>query len=60
MFISASAALGEFESGMLASAVGLVPSVVLGGCATLVVLALWTRLFAQLRRADAFPGQGAL
>ncbi len=57
MFIGASAELGEFESGMLASAVGLVPSVVLGGCATLVVLALWARLFPQLRRADAFPAQ---
>jgi MFS family permease len=60
MFIGASAELGEFESGMLASAVGLVPSVVLGGCATLVVLALWARLFPQLRRADAFPAPPAL
>ena len=60
MFIGASAELGEFESGMLASAVGLVPSVVLGGCATLVVLALWARLFPQLRCADEFPAQPAL
>jgi MFS family permease len=60
MFIGASAELGEFESGMLASAVGLVPSVVLGGCATLVVLALWARLFPELRRADEFPAQPAL
>jgi MFS family permease len=57
MFIGASAELGEFESGMMASAFGLVPSVVLGGCATLVVLAAWARLFPALKRADGFPAQ---
>lgn len=58
MFIGASAELGEFETGMLASAVGLIPSVVLGGCATLLILALWARLFPALRTADAFPAHG--
>src|ERR1700683_4975415 len=57
MFIGASAELGEFESGMMASAFGLVPSVVLGGCATLIVLAAWARLFPALRRAAGFPSQ---
>jgi MFS family permease len=57
MFIGASAELGEFESGMMASAFGLVPSVVLGGCATLIVLAAWARLFPALRGADGFPSQ---
>jgi MFS family permease len=56
MFIGASAELGEFESGMLASAVGLIPSVVLGGCATLLMAFLWMRWFPELRRADRFPG----
>jgi MFS family permease len=59
MFIGASAELGEFESGMLASLVGLVPSVVLGGCATLAILALWAWLFPGLRRADGFPVHAA-
>jgi MFS family permease len=59
MFIGASAELGEFESGMLASLFGLVPSVVLGGCATLLIAALWMRLFPELRRADGFPVQPA-
>lgn len=54
MFIGASNELGEFESGMAASAFGLVPSVVLGGCATLLVAASWARLFPSLRRADRF------
>ncbi len=35
MFVGASNELGEFESGTLAWAIGLVPSVVLGGLATL-------------------------
>jgi MFS family permease len=59
LFIGASAELGEFESGMLASAVGLVPSVVLGGCAVLVVLGAWAWLFPGLRRADRFPSAAA-
>jgi MFS family permease len=54
MFIGASAELGEFESGMMAGALGLVPSVILGGCATLVVAAIWSQIFPSLSRADRF------
>lgn len=54
MFIGASNELGQFESGMMASAFGLIPSVVLGGFATLVVVVVWSRLFSALRRADSF------
>ena len=54
MFIGASNELGEFESGMMAGAFGLVPSVVLGGCATLLVAAAWAGLFPALSRADRF------
>ncbi|OIN60707.1 MFS transporter [Arsenicibacter rosenii] len=38
IFVSSSNEIGAFESGLLASAVGAVPSVVLGGCLTLVVV----------------------
>ena len=55
MFIGASNELGEFESGVAARALGLVPSVVLGGMATLVVVAAYLRLFPELRRMDEFP-----
>jgi MFS family permease len=55
MFIGASNELGEFESGLAARAFGLVPSVVLGGIATLAVLAAYLKLFPALRRMDEFP-----
>jgi MFS family permease len=55
MFIGASNELGEFESGLAARALGLVPSVVLGGLATLVVVAAYMRLFPELRRMREFP-----
>jgi MFS family permease len=55
MFIGASNELGEFESGVAARLLGLVPSVVLGGLATLAVVAVYTRLFPELRRMHEFP-----
>ena len=38
MFINSSNELGQFESGMMARLMGVVPSVVFGGCMTLVVV----------------------
>ncbi len=55
MFIGASNELGEFESGVAAKALGLVPSVVLGGLATLLVVAVYVRVFPELRRMNEFP-----
>lgn len=55
MFIGASNELGEFESGLTARWWGLVPAVVVGGCATLVVVGAYLRLFPELRRMDRFP-----
>jgi len=52
VFIGASNQLGEFESGMTASFLGVAPAAVLGGVGTLVVVALWSRLFPSLRKAD--------
>jgi MFS family permease len=49
IFIGASNELGEFESGTVASLVGAVPCVVLGGTGTLIVVALWAWLFPQIR-----------
>ena len=56
VFIGASNELGEFESGLTAAWFGLVPSVVIGGSATLAVTGLWMRLFPSLRTMDRFPG----
>jgi hypothetical protein len=51
IFIGASNQLGEFESGITAAWLGLVPSIVLGGVGTLLVVALWWRLFPELTAA---------
>ena len=48
LFIGASNQLGEFESGLTAAALGVVGSVVAGGCATILISLAWRRLFAPL------------
>ena len=52
IFIGASNQLGEFESGATAALFGPVGSVVCGGIGTLLVAALWLRLFPALARRD--------
>jgi MFS family permease len=52
LFIGASNELGGFESGVTAAWFGTVPSVVIGGLGTLMVVALWSWLFPALRNVD--------
>jgi MFS family permease len=52
LFIGASNELGEFESGLTAAWFGTVPSVVLGGIGTLLVVVAWAWIFPPLRRVD--------
>ena len=52
IFIGASNQLGEFESGATAALFGPVGSVVMGGVGTVLVAALWLRLFPALARRD--------
>jgi MFS family permease len=52
VFIGASNELGEFESGVTAQYLGTVPSVVLGGVGTLVVVAIWAWRFPRLRAVN--------
>ena len=52
VFIGASNQLGEFESGATAALLGPVGSVVLGGIGTLIVAALWLKLFPGLAQRD--------
>jgi len=40
MFIGSSNELGDFESGTAASILGLIPSVIFGGCVTLTVVTI--------------------
>lgn len=55
VFIGASNELGEFESGVTAAWFGLIPAVVIGGIATLLVTATWMWRFPALRLMDRFP-----
>ncbi len=52
LFVGASNELGEFESGVTAALFGTVPAVILGGVGTLLVVAIWMKLFPPLRKAD--------
>jgi MFS family permease len=56
VFIGASNELGEFESGMLAAFIGVVPAVVAGGAGTIAVIAIYALVSPALRRADRFAG----
>ncbi len=61
LFVGTSNQLGEFESGVTADWFGAVGSVVLGGAATLLVVAVAIHRFPALRRMDRFimaPAEG--
>jgi MFS family permease len=55
VFIGASNELGEFESGLVAAWLGLLPAIVVGGVATLAVAAIWAWRFPSLSKMDRFP-----
>jgi len=57
VFIGASNELGAFESGTLAAFIGTVPSVILGGSATLAVVLLGAIVFPRLARADTLHAE---
>jgi MFS family permease len=52
IFIGASNQLGEFESGLTAGWFGAVPSVVIGGLGTILIVVAWMRLFPALARRE--------
>ena len=52
LFISTSNELGEFESGLAAAWIGAVPSILLGGVGTLLMVAIWIPLFPSLWNRD--------
>ncbi|HYV96547.1 MAG TPA: MFS transporter [Gemmatimonadaceae bacterium] len=55
VFVGSSNEIGAFESGFTAKFLGPIPAVVLGGCATLAVVAGIGWRFPRLRRLDALP-----
>lgn len=56
-FIGSSNELGAFESGLVARLIGLVPSVIFGGCMTLGVVAATAKLVPELRKLDRMDGR---
>ncbi len=55
--ISASNELGEMQSGLAAAFLGPVGAVALGGVGAILVTAVWSGLFPELRRAKTFAPQ---
>ena len=58
LLVGASNELGEFESGVTAAWFGTIPAVVIGGIGTLVVVAMWMRMFPPLREVDRLKDAG--
>ena len=62
VFVTASNELGAFESGAAAALLGAVPAVVAGGVLTILLAAVWPRLFPELAAVDRMevlaPGPG--
>ncbi len=58
IFIGASNQLGEFESGLTASWFGVVPSVLIGGTGTLLIVAAWMKWFPALTQREKLVPQG--
>jgi MFS family permease len=57
MIAGSSGELGEFESGLLSAAIGVVPCVVVGGAAAILAAGAWAVLVPALRRADRFEAE---
>jgi MFS family permease len=58
VFVGLSNQLGEFESGMLAAAIGAVGAVIAGGVGTLLVVAVVATVWPELRRLGRMvPGE---
>ncbi|MDL4914729.1 MAG: MFS transporter [Enterobacterales bacterium endosymbiont of Blomia tropicalis] len=58
IFINTSNQLGEFESGLLAAWLGAAPAAAIGGIGTLIVVALWMKLFPHLRKRQKLENEG--
>ncbi len=52
LFVSASNELGEFESGVAARLLGVIGAAVFGGLGSVMVTALWAKIFPALRTTD--------
>jgi MFS family permease len=54
LFVQASNQLGEFRAGLMAAWLGTIPTVMIGGAGTLLVVLLGRKIFSELYRVDRF------
>jgi MFS family permease len=54
LFIGSSNQIGEFESGVTAAWLGAIPSVLIGGIGTILIVAMWIKVFPKLYRVRTF------
>jgi hypothetical protein len=54
LFIGTSNQIGEFRSGVTAAWFGTIPSVLIGGVGTLLVVLIWVKAFPALFRMTSF------
>lgn len=57
VFIGASNELGEFRAGVMAAFIGAKATVIAGGAGTVLVAALWAKMFPDLRKARHLDGR---
>lgn len=57
LFIGTSNQIGEFRAGLTAEWFGTVPSVLIGGIGTLLVVLIWIKAFPALFRVDTFESR---
>ncbi|MCB1417433.1 MAG: MFS transporter, partial [Nitratireductor sp.] len=57
VFIGASNELGEFRAGVMAALIGAKATVIAGGAGTVLVAALWAKMFPDLRKARHLDGR---
>jgi MFS family permease len=60
LFVGTSSELGGFESGLVASLIGAVPCVVVGGVGVLLAAAIWARVFPSLRQVERIPSDSLI
>ncbi len=53
LFIGASNSLGDFESGLVAGLIGVIPATIIGGALGMLTPLLWFRVFPALAKRDA-------
>ena len=58
MFTGTSSMLGDFRAGAMASWLGAMPAVLIGGLGAIAITLLWMRLFPDLSRINKLTGDG--